>query len=88
MSVRIQPGHGRLSRYLPARGRRAPFTGPPPRAPRAAYDASCKTHARSPPLPLTDSTQNQSAAPRVTGARSWGLHPGKGRVIREGATPS
>ena len=24
--------HGRLSRYLPARGRRAPLTCPPPRA--------------------------------------------------------
>ena len=27
--LRIKPGHGRLSRYLPARGRRAPLTGPP-----------------------------------------------------------
>ena len=39
---RIQPGHGRLSRYLTARGRRAPLTGPPPRAPRVRTTPGCK----------------------------------------------
>ena len=47
---RIQPGHGRLSRYLTARGRRAPLTGPPPRAPRVRTTPGCTCgHGSAPP---------------------------------------
>ena len=48
--LRIKPGHGRLSRYLPARGRRAPLTHRPAaaRAPRTTPGCTCG-HGSAPP---------------------------------------
>ena len=80
------PGHGRLSQYLPARGRRAPRTHRPAAA-RAPRTTPAGVHLR----PRVGPANSLSAA-RVRGRRAMAenravLPPDGGQAAADGARP-